>query len=275
MLRHHIWTRPDSGQCFLVVAEQFFMAFRASGRFRKKDGLPGASQESPKGHILPLFFKVFPNYGQLFFKKWVRRTWLNMRQQHFVHTHGPYLESIFWAQKWVLWLHTSTSLAQKRHENPPKSTPWKSTTLRAMFEKKISHKSSKNRAHFGTKPLLKRRPLMVPRGAVPDKTWTRQHGLSKWTKSDSRAIPKELKNTWDGLSVCNRMDCTSLPHNPLTAARRWLSSSLSSKGLGGLWKFFHCRSSNLASAEAASVEAAISHRANQRTKHSGVWHSLR
>ena len=84
---------------------------------------------------------------------------------------GAYLESIFWAQKWVLWLHTSISLAQKRaRETHPKASPENPTTLRAMFEKKISHTSSKNRAHLGTKPLLKRRPLMVPRGAVPDKT---------------------------------------------------------------------------------------------------------
>ena len=42
--------------------------------------------------------------------------------------------------------------------------------LKDMFEKKSAHTSTKNRAHLGTKPLLKRRPLMVPRGAVPDKT---------------------------------------------------------------------------------------------------------
>ena len=29
---------------------------------------------------------------------------------------GPYLESIFGAQKWALWLHTSISLAKNGHE---------------------------------------------------------------------------------------------------------------------------------------------------------------
>ena len=57
---------------------------------------------------------------------------------------GPYLESIFWAQKWVLWLHTSISLAQKRaRKTHPKASPENPQLCAPCLQKKQPHKQQK------------------------------------------------------------------------------------------------------------------------------------
>ena len=128
---------------------------------------------------------------------------------------GPCLESVFWAQKWVLWLHTSISLAQKRAwKTHPKASP-ENLQLFAPCWKKISHTSSKIRAHLRTKPLLKRRPLMVPRGAVPDKTWTRTFLPSACPHAEADTMTEHSKGTQDGAKPRPQNKLRNLEHQAM------------------------------------------------------------
>ena len=57
---------------------------------------------------------------------------------------GPYLESIFWAQKLVLWLHTSISLAKKRaRKTHPKASPENPQLCAPCLKKNQPHKQQK------------------------------------------------------------------------------------------------------------------------------------
>ena len=57
---------------------------------------------------------------------------------------GPYLESIFWTQKWVLWLHTSINLAQKRaRKTHPKASPENPQLRGPCLKKNQPHKQQK------------------------------------------------------------------------------------------------------------------------------------